>query len=72
MCRGGGIACFVICVLNAAPARAQKLAGGQEYTLIVKTDGSLWAVGRNDEGQLGDGTTTDRVAAVQVTGLQNC
>jgi ribosomal protein L27 len=32
----------------------------------VKTDGTLWAMGYNEYGQLGDGTTTNRSTAVQV------
>ena len=31
-----------------------------EHSMIIKTDGSLWGFGRNAEGQLGDGTTTNR------------
>ena len=31
-----------------------------EHSMIIKTDGSLWGFGRNDAGQLGDGTTTNR------------
>ena len=31
-----------------------------EHSMIIKTDGSLWGFGRNDTGQLGDGTTTNR------------
>ena len=34
--------------------------------MFVKTDGSLWDMGRNAYGQLGDGTTTDRHSPVQV------
>ena len=30
-----------------------------EHFMIIKTDGSLWGFGRNDAGQLGDGTTTN-------------
>ena len=32
----------------------------------VRSDGTLWAWGRNDEDQLGDGTTTDRHAPEQI------
>ena len=35
-------------------------------TLIVKTDGSLWACGNNSNGQLGNGTTTNQSTPVQI------
>ena len=38
--------------------------GGQ--TAAVKTDGTLWTWGNNELGQLGDGTTTNRHAPVQI------
>jgi alpha-tubulin suppressor-like RCC1 family protein len=34
------------------------VAAGQDYSLAIKTDYSLWAWGSNIYGQLGDGTTT--------------
>jgi len=42
------------------------VAEGGLHSLGLKTDGSLWAWGKNDYGQLGDGTTTDRLWPVLV------
>ena len=36
------------------------------HTLFLKSDGSLHAMGWNPQGQLGDGTTTNRSSPVQV------
>ena len=36
------------------------------HTFYRKTDGSLWTVGYNGRGQLGDGTTTNRTTPVQI------
>lgn len=48
-------------------AGASGVAAGQYHQLVVKDDGSVWALGRNADGQLGDGTTVDRtIAAVRV------
>jgi len=44
-------------------------AGGNEWgghTMVIRMDGSLWAWGNNQQGQLGDGTTTVRDFPVQV------
>jgi hypothetical protein len=34
--------------------------------VAVRTDGTLWTWGRNQYGQLGDGTTTDRTSPIQI------
>ena len=39
---------------------------GPEYTIILKEDGTVWATGKNDCGQLGNGTTTNSNKPVQV------
>ena len=34
------------------------VSAGDEHTIAIKTDGSMWAWGKNDYGQIGDGTVT--------------
>jgi len=48
---------------------AVAVAAGREHTLVLKSDGTVWAYGKNDVGQLGDGSTTNRTTPVQVVGL---
>lgn len=48
------------------PSGCAKVACGGFHTLAIKTDGSLWGWGRNDIGQLGDGTLTSQVWPVQI------
>jgi alpha-tubulin suppressor-like RCC1 family protein len=40
--------------------------GGQSFSMILKTDGTLWATGYNGKGQLCDGTTSWRSTPLQV------
>jgi alpha-tubulin suppressor-like RCC1 family protein len=44
------------------------IACGGSHTVAVKTDGTVWAWGYNNTGQLGDDTLTKRPAPVQVKG----
>ncbi|MDQ8193042.1 CARDB domain-containing protein [Coraliomargarita sp. SDUM461004] len=41
------------------------------HILAIRTDGSLWAWGKNDRGQLGDGSQIDRVEPVQIGSATN-
>ncbi|HCX71935.1 MAG TPA: RCC1 repeat-containing protein, partial [Firmicutes bacterium] len=48
------------------------ITAGMSHTVALKNDGTVWAWGRNDMGQLGDGTTsTPRLTPVVVSGLSN-
>lgn len=42
---------------------------GGDHSLAIKNDGTVWGWGENDDGELGDGTTTARRYPVQVQGL---
>ena len=44
---------------------------GYYHTVGIKADGSLWAWGRNNYGQLGDGSTTTRNSPVQIGSSTN-
>lgn len=43
------------------------VAEGLWHTMILKTDGTLWATGENDGAQLGDGTTINRSTSVRIS-----
>ena len=52
-------------VRNVA-TRISAVSGGGDHTMYIKAGGTLWAMGYNLFGQLGDGTMTHRSSAVQV------
>ncbi|MCW5943134.1 MAG: hypothetical protein KIS66_12945 [Fimbriimonadaceae bacterium] len=51
-------------------AGAVAITGGIVHTLVLLSDGSVQAYGRNQYGQLGDGTNADRWTPVTVSGLE--
>jgi hypothetical protein len=42
------------------------VSAGGSHSMILGTDGSLWGTGANGDGQLGDGTTTNRSSPVLI------
>jgi len=45
------------------------IAGGGVHTIELRSDGTVWTWGDNNTGQLGDGTTIDSPAPIQVSEL---
>ena len=45
----------------------KQIASGGSHTVILKNDGSVWACGYNNNGQLGLGDTTNRATFTKVT-----
>jgi len=46
-----------------------QISAGGHQTCALKSDGSVWCWGSNQYGQIGDGTTTDRLVPTPVFGL---
>jgi alpha-tubulin suppressor-like RCC1 family protein len=42
------------------------LVAGDAHTIAIKKDGTLWAWGLNQDGQLGNGTNTDSLTPIQI------
>ena len=51
------------------PSGFTAIAAGSHHSMALKNDGTAWAWGQNDFGQLGDGTTTQWQVTTQVGGL---
>ena len=47
-----------------------QVAAGDDFSLALRGDGSVWAWGHNSSGQLGDGTTAEKDMAEQLPGLK--
>ena len=70
-----GIGVALLSGLLASRAAALPLdttiSAGATHSVSVHSDGTLWAAGNNDAGQLGDGTTTHRATPVQIGSANN-
>jgi hypothetical protein len=47
------------------------VSAGGSHSMMVLEDGTLWAWGENGSGQLGDGTTTNKLTPTQVGSATN-
>jgi len=50
-------------------SKVVQIGTGRLHTLAIESNGTIWAWGDNDFGQLGDGTRVDRLAPVRVKGV---
>ena len=66
---GGSISATPVQVVGLTNAIA--VAAGSDHCLAVKADGTVWAWGRNNWGQLGDGTRADSFTPLRVSALTN-
>jgi alpha-tubulin suppressor-like RCC1 family protein len=63
---------LILCIAMQTNAQCwRSVASGLEHTLAIKNDGTLWAWGRNDSGQLGIGTAINSNIPVQVGTANN-
>ena len=54
--------------ISGAGTTWKQLECGYSFVAAIKTDGTLWTWGRNEKGQLGDGTSVNKSTPIQVAG----
>ena len=57
---------FAVMDSEDSQSKAVAIAAGDFHSIVLKRDGSVWAAGRNNNGQLGDGSKDDRSRFVKV------
>ncbi len=62
---------IILNVFQHPIVNAQTIAAGYNHSLSVCTDGTVMSWGNNLHGQLGDGTTTNKLNSVQVSSLMD-
>jgi alpha-tubulin suppressor-like RCC1 family protein len=61
-----GISPRALTLAASTGASWQQLTAGSAHQLALRSDGTLWAWGQGISNQIGDGTSTDRRAPVQI------
>ena len=46
-----------------------QVSTGISHSTVLKTDGSVWAFGKNSDGQLGIGNTSNATSPTEITGF---
>jgi len=64
---GGGVDYRYTVEVIAGVSNVSAIAAGRGHSLALRANGTVWAWGRGEEGQLGDGSTSERVSPVQAT-----
>jgi alpha-tubulin suppressor-like RCC1 family protein len=67
--RVAAVVVTALTLICAVTADAQSLAGGATHSVFLTSSGTVWTVGSNSDGQLGDNTLTTRKVPVAVGGL---
>jgi len=67
----GGLSTSKVFTLSTNPCPVPTLSTSGKHSLALRADGTVWAWGNNEEGELGDGTTTERSQPVRVSGLDS-
>jgi alpha-tubulin suppressor-like RCC1 family protein len=58
---------FLLCVFTSASAQSWlKVSAGGEFSVALRSDGTLWAWGSNSNGQLGQGNRDEKGTPVEV------
>ena len=67
----GALTLIIPPAAGAASGNKSLIAAGQNHTIVIQKDGSLWACGDNESGVLGLGDTTDRATLTRVGTANN-
>ena len=59
------LCCHHLSIL-AGKGKIKAIAAGSEHSLVLKKDGTVWATGYNEYGQLGDDSNINKNTFVQV------